>query len=224
MLFPVFSVVTKKKGVGRTNSHHPARRLANHIYPRRIGVVLLDRVLGHVGDGVTVGPAVARERRARRDVPAPAVVGGIRVDDDKLVLVGELLVRAAVVVLLGCSAAVVHAEQHGRLFGQAGGRVDEHARCALGGEAVGGDLLELGGDAGDAAGQREDVGELHFGRLSPSGHEVEVEAENTSTDLGFHCYFYPAVNVAYSRKISWRFVSRFGGHWRAWNIFILSRS
>jgi hypothetical protein len=130
-----------------THSHHPPRRLANEKHPLRIRLVLVHRVPDHVGDGVAVGPAVPLQRRARRHVPAPALVGRLRVHDDKLLLVRQPLVRAAVVVLLRRARAVVHADQHRRPLGESGGLVDEHACRALDGGPIVGDLLELGGRA-----------------------------------------------------------------------------
>lgn len=148
----------------QTHRHHPPRRLANEKHPLRIRLVLVHRVLDHVGDGVAVGAPVPLQRRARRHVPAPALVGRLRVHDDKLLLVRQSLVRAAVVVLLRRARAVVHPDEHRRLLGESGGLVDKHARRALDGGAVVGDLLELGGRAGCSEEGGGERGELHVDR------------------------------------------------------------
>lgn len=68
--------------------------------------MLGEGVLHHVGDGVGVAAAVVGEGGRGGDVPAPARVGGFRVDYEEAVGVGEARVGRAGEVGLGGAGAL----------------------------------------------------------------------------------------------------------------------
>jgi hypothetical protein len=86
----------------------------------------LEGVSDHVGDRVAVAAAVVGEGLLRRNVPAGAGVGRLRVDDDEAVLLGQLGVRSRLEVRGAGTLAVVDGNDDSGLGGELVGDVDVH--------------------------------------------------------------------------------------------------
>jgi len=87
--------------------HHGARRGAHDEHLGRVAVVLGQRVVHHADDSQGVARAAVRERAWVLYVPAVAVAGGLRVDDDEALAVGVGWELSARVPLSAGSAARV---------------------------------------------------------------------------------------------------------------------
>lgn len=79
---------------------------------------------------MAVGTAIAGIGSTGRDIPATAVIGRLRVDDNEAILVGKTSIRSTGVEGVGGARAVVNGRENGRTWLKPVGHVDVHARTA----------------------------------------------------------------------------------------------
>jgi hypothetical protein len=111
---------------GFAYGHHSARAASSDEDLAGVTVVLLESVSDHVGDRVAVAATVVGEGLLRRNIPAGAGVGRLRVDDDETVLLGQFGVRSRLVVRGASSLAVVDGNDDSGLGGELVRDVDVH--------------------------------------------------------------------------------------------------
>jgi len=141
--------------------HHGAGAGAGHEDAGGVGAVLLDRVADHACDAEGVAAGIVRQSRGAVDVPAVAGVGGVGVDDDEAVLVGERGVAGTGVVGLGGAAAVVHRDDDVGVALEGVGHVDVHLGAGGVGAEVG-DLRQRGSQDAAGEGEEGDEREMHL--------------------------------------------------------------
>ena len=90
-----------------TYCHHGTAARASNEDLLRICLVLLERPLDHVGNGVGVSATFVTEGLLAAHIPAGAGMRGTGVDDNEAILLRQRLVRAAVEVCLRCTSAVM---------------------------------------------------------------------------------------------------------------------
>jgi hypothetical protein len=111
---------------GFAYSHHSARAASGDEDLAGVTLVLLESVSDHVGDRVAVAATVVGEGLLRRHIPAGARVGGLRVDDDEAVLLGQFGVRSRLEVRGASTLAVVDGNDDSGLGGKLVRDVDVH--------------------------------------------------------------------------------------------------
>lgn len=94
-------------GLDRTYGHHGTAAGTSDEDLGGVGLVLLECPLDHVGNGVAVSSSLMAQGSLAADIPALALVRRLWVDDDEAILLRKLGVRAASVVGLRSTGAVV---------------------------------------------------------------------------------------------------------------------
>lgn len=110
------SKVTKPPEAGKavTYSHHSTTAGASNKNLGRVCLVLLERPLDHVGNGVGVSATFVTEGLLAAHIPAGTRMGRTGVDDNEAILLRQRLVRAAVEVCLRCASAIMDGDNDSR--------------------------------------------------------------------------------------------------------------
>jgi hypothetical protein len=125
--------------IRNTNRHHGARRLAGNIYLAGIAVVLLQRILDHVGQSCAIAAAIVRQGLLGRYVPACTIRGCLSIYENVSMLICELAVFCGCKEVVGCPCACVKNQYDRGLGLQLLRYVDEHLDAG----GIGAEVLDL---------------------------------------------------------------------------------
>jgi hypothetical protein len=124
---------------GKTYGHHGTTARSRDEDLRGIGLVLRERPLDHVGNGVGVSATVVAKCRLATHIPTGTGVRRRGVDNDETILFGKLAVRATGIVGLSRASAEVDGDNDTGASGKLLGYINVEAGLG-GGSTEGGDL------------------------------------------------------------------------------------